>query len=163
MTDSKRAAHLVVRIDRIMSAPPHDVYRAWLDPDTVSQWMVPGSLGVRKAEIDERVGGRYRIWQTDGGADAGGFECELVELVPDQKLVFKWGFVGPDRKRRAALDSVLTVTLQSAPNECTALTLVHERLDALADAMPYIAENVGQGWKLALEKLGDLLSRPRSA
>ena len=33
------------------------------------------------------------------------------------------------------------------------LTLVHERLDTLAAAMPQVAANVGPGWGSALNKL----------
>jgi len=33
---------------------------------------------------------------------------------------------------------------------------VHERLDALAAAMPQVAENVGPGWDSALGKLAAL-------
>jgi uncharacterized protein YndB with AHSA1/START domain len=61
------------------------------------RWLAPGGLEVTRAEVDERVGGRYRIWQADAGSEVGGFERELVELVPNQRIVFRWGFVGPDR------------------------------------------------------------------
>jgi hypothetical protein len=47
----------------------------------------------------------------------------------------------------------LTITLREAPGGRTALTLVHERLDALRAAMPYVADNVGLGWEMALDKL----------
>jgi hypothetical protein len=50
-------------------------------------------------------------------------------------------------------DSLLTITLREAPGDATALTLVHERLDELAAAMPHVAENVGLGWELVLAKL----------
>ena len=58
-----------VRLQRTIPAPPHAVYRAWLEPDLVRQWMAPGSLEVKRVEIDERVGGRYSVWQTDSGAE----------------------------------------------------------------------------------------------
>ncbi len=90
------------------------------------------------------------------GADAGGFECELLELVPDQRLVFRWGFVGPERTHGPTYDSLLTVTLREAPDGATLLTLVHERLDELAAAMPRVAESVGPGWQMVLDKLAAL-------
>jgi hypothetical protein len=39
------------------------------------------SLEVKRVEIDERVGGHYRVWQADSDSDVGGFDCELLELV----------------------------------------------------------------------------------
>jgi uncharacterized protein YndB with AHSA1/START domain len=143
-----------VRLQRNIPAPPEQVYRAWLEPDLLRRWLAPASLEVTRAEVDERVGGRYRIWQANAAGEVGGgFECEILELVPAERLVFRWGFVGPDRSAGPAYDSLLTVTLEGAAGGATTLTLVHEQLDALHAAMPQVAENVSVGWEMALEKL----------
>jgi uncharacterized protein YndB with AHSA1/START domain len=147
------AEQAVVRLQRTIPALPCRVYRAWLDPDLLRRWLAPGSLEVTRVEVDERVGGHYRIWQGDAEGEAGGFECELLELVPDQRIVFRWGFVGPKRLKGPAYDSRLTITLRETPDGATELTLVHERLEALRAAMPYVAENVGPGWDMVLDKL----------
>ena len=141
-----------VRLQRTIPAPPREVYRAWLEPALLQRWMAPGRLEVKRAEVDARVGGHLRIWHADAGFDVGGFDCEIVELVPDERLVFRWGFVGPDRTG-PVYDSRLTITLEAAPGNATALTLVHERLDVLAAALPDVAKNVEAGWDLALDKL----------
>ena len=107
----------------------------------------------KRVEIDERVGGRYSVWQTDSGASVGGFECEILELVPDERIVFRWGFVGPRRAEGPVFDSRLTITLREVDRGSTLLTLVHERLDELARAMPDVADKVRLGWELVLEKL----------
>ena len=142
-----------VRLERTIPATPHQVYRAWLEPELLRQWMAPGGLEPTRAEVDERPGGRYRIWHADAGTEAGGFDCEVLELVPDERLVFRWGFVGPDREAGPSYDSLLTITLRAAADGGTVLTLVHERLEALAAAMPQVAANVGTGWESALDKL----------
>ncbi|MGI8450626.1 MAG: SRPBCC family protein [Streptosporangiaceae bacterium] len=146
-------SHAVVRVERTIPAPPQLVYRAWLDPELLQRWMAPGSLTMARAEVEEWPGGHYRIWQEDSGRDAGGFEAELLELVPDERLVFRWGFVGPERTGGPVFDSLLTVTLGQDPAGGTRLTLVHEQLDELAEAMPRVAENIGPGWETALTKL----------
>jgi uncharacterized protein YndB with AHSA1/START domain len=148
----------VVRLERTIPAPPDRVYRAWLDPGLLTRWMAPGDYAITHAEVDERVGGHYRIWHTDAGSAAGGFDCELTELIPGQRIVFRWGFVGPDRRREPAFDSILTITLREAPGGATFLTLLHERLDDLAAAMPEVAANVGSGWDNVLDKLADMLA-----
>ncbi len=149
----KSKEHAVVRLERTIPAPPQRVYRAWVEPDLLRRWMAPGGLEVQRVEVDERVGGHYRLWHADTDSDVGGFDCELIELVPDQRIVFRWGFVGPERTNGPAYDSLLTVTLREAPGGVTALTLVHEHLEELAAAMPRVAENVGAGWAQVLEKL----------
>jgi uncharacterized protein YndB with AHSA1/START domain len=158
MTESteRSEGHTVVRLQRTIPAEPAKVYRAWLDPELLRQWMAPGSLSVTRAEVDERPGGRFRIWQADAGRDAGGFDAELLELIPDRKLVFRWGFVGPPRETGPRFDSLLTITFDAAGGG-TLLTLTHERLDTLAAAMPEVADQVEAGWGLALDNLTNLM------
>jgi uncharacterized protein YndB with AHSA1/START domain/DNA-binding transcriptional ArsR family regulator len=151
------AEQAAVRLHRTIPAPPERVYRAWLEPDLLRRWLAPGSFEVTRVEVDERVGGRYRIWHASADGDVGGFECELLELVPSQRIVFRWGFVGPERAAGPAYDSLLTITLAEAPGGATALTLVHERLDALHAAMPEVAEDVGPGWAMVLDKLAEAI------
>jgi uncharacterized protein YndB with AHSA1/START domain len=148
----------VVRVERLIPAPPGQVYRAWLDPDLLARWMAPGSVTMARAEVQEWPGGSYRIWQEESGRDAGGFEAELLELVPDERLVFRWGFVGPERTDGPVFDSQLTITFSPDPAGGTLLTLVHEQLGELAAAMPGVAENVGPGWEAALAKLAAALA-----
>jgi uncharacterized protein YndB with AHSA1/START domain len=142
-----------VRLQRRIPAPPDRVYRAWLEPDLIRRWLSPGDIEVGSVEVEERVGGRYRIRHEDAADDAGGFECELVELTPAERIVFRWGFVGPARQSGPIYDSLLTVTLAEAPGGETELTLVHERLDDLREALPEVADAVGRGWTSALDKL----------
>jgi uncharacterized protein YndB with AHSA1/START domain len=159
----KRGQIPAVRLERVIPAPPREVYRAWLDPDLLRRWLAPGGITVKRAEVDARIGGRFRIWHAESGSDVGGFECEIVELVPDARIVFRWGFVGPERTAGPVFDSRLTITLRDATGGATALTLLHERLEDLAAAMPHIAESVEVGWELVLEKLDVLLAAGRDA
>lgn len=147
------AEQAVVRLQRTIPATPERVYRAWLEPELLRRWLAPASFTVTRAEVDERVGGHHRIWQAGADGDVGGFDCELLELVPNQRIVFLWRFVGPERIADPAHDSRLTITLREAPGGGTALTLVHERLDAIDAAMPGMAENAKRGWDQALEQL----------
>jgi len=151
------ADRAVVLLQRTIPAPPHRVYRAWLEPELLRRWLAPGSLEVTRVEVDERVGGRYRIWHGSAEGDVGGFECELLELVPCRRIVFRWGFVGPERLAGPVYDSLLTVTLDEAPGGATALTLVHERLDDLDAALPDVAKSVGPGWEMVVGKLAAIL------
>ena len=143
----------VVRLVRIIPAPPNRVYRAWLDPELLRHWLAPGAMQVNRIEVDERVGGHFRVWQGTDDGDAGGFECEILALEPGHRIVFRWGFVGPARTDGPVFDSLLTVTLVDSPDQSTTLTLVHEKLDALRAAMPAVADEVGAGWAMVLDKL----------
>ena len=148
----------VVRLERTISAPPHEVYRAWLNPELLQRWLAPGGITVKRADVDARVGGQFRIWHQDSGVDIGGFECEIAELIPDERIVFRWAFVGPERTAGPVYDSLLTITLRATSGGATLLTLLHERLDDLAAGLPDVASSVEVGWELVLEKLTTMLS-----
>lgn len=147
------AERAVVRLQRTIPAPPDRVYRAWLEPDLLRRWLAPAGLAVTRIEVDERVGGHHRTWQAGPDGEAGGFDCELLELVPNERIVFLWRFVGPERVADPAHDSRLTITLREVRGGATELTLVHERLDALDAAMPGMADATATGWGMALDKL----------
>jgi uncharacterized protein YndB with AHSA1/START domain len=70
---------------------PEKVWRAWTDPQAIAKWWGPGGQDpVSLAELDLRVGGRFRI--VFGGPTGTQHECAGVykEVVPDRKLVFTW-------------------------------------------------------------------------
>jgi uncharacterized protein YndB with AHSA1/START domain len=155
MTDAV-APPLIVHIERTFSAPPARVYGAWLDPEIVKVWMAPGPFKVARAEIEPHVGGHYRIWHASGDEIAGGWESEILELVPDQRIVFAWGIAGPDREAGPVFDSRLTVTFAENDEGGTDLTLLHEHLDEFAAAMPDVAAQFEPGWQMVLDKLATL-------
>src|SRR5262249_51243119 len=78
-------------LTREYAAPPESVWRAWTDAKALKQWWgpTPGEK-VSVAEVDVRVGGRYRI--CFGGADGNEHECAGVykEVTKPKKLVFTW-------------------------------------------------------------------------
>jgi uncharacterized protein YndB with AHSA1/START domain len=142
-----------VHVRRTIPASPERVYRAWLDPQQIARWFAPSGFTVHKAEVDERVGGRLRIWHVDfAGNDVGGSESEIVELIPGERIVLDWQFVGPDRTTDPVMATRLTITFAATPDG-TQLDLVHDRLDGLRDRYPSIAEQVGPGWESALDGL----------
>ena len=142
-----------VRLERLLPAAPDQVYRAWLDPDILLRWFAPEGFSPAGVEVDERVGGRLAVWHAGAdGEDLGGAECEIVDLVPAERIVLRWTFVGRDRVVEPDHASLLTVTLRPA-GAGTLLTLVHDRLDGLGAAMPDVAGQVENGWSGTLDRL----------
>ncbi len=121
-----------VTLRRTIFAPPAEVYRAWLEPDLLRWWLAPLGFTVTHVEVDERVGGRYWAWGQDESGAIGGFDCELVELIANRRLVFRWRFVGWDGSVQPQPDSRLTVSLRRTSGNATKLSLVHDGLHALA-------------------------------
>ncbi len=151
-------AYPAVRVQRTLPFPRERVFRAWLDPDTMVRWFVDPTFTDGRAEVDERVGGHHRIFQVDPqGALTGGSENRILELVPPERIVLAWRFAGPDRDEDLSPETRITVTFaEPRPGE-TELTVVHERLDELAAAMPRVAGHIETGWNDTLDRLAPVL------
>ena len=80
--------HLVVR--RHIAASPERVFAAWTQPEHLRAWWGPAGVSCPEAEVDLRVGGRYRIAnQMSNGAVvwiAGVFE----RVDEPARLVYSW-------------------------------------------------------------------------
>lgn len=80
---------------------PEKVWHAWTDPQAIAKWWGPGGGNdpVSLAELDLRVGGRFRI--VFGGPQGRDHECAGIyrEVVSNRKLVFTWCWPNstPDR------------------------------------------------------------------
>ena len=111
-----------VSIRRTYPVAPDKVWRAWTQPQALSQWFGPGATPSRaEAEIDLRVGGRYRIAFPMPNGEKNEASGEYLEVVPNRRLVFTWAWKGtPERVSRVTID------LQPAAGG-TELRFVHDR------------------------------------
>ena len=146
--DGEPAARPSLTLTRRFAAAPEKVYAAWTDPEKLAQWFGPGAVevGSVKADIDLRVGGRYRISFNARGEynQVGGV---YREVVPDARLVFSWAWHStPER------ESLVTVSLK-ADGAGTLLTFHHEQF---ADTTA--RDNHQRGWTELLGKLEKFLA-----
>jgi len=116
----------------VIRAPRALVFRYFTDSARFARWWGAGS------SIEGRPGGALRIVYP-GGAVASG---EVLELVPDERIVFSYGYEG-EGKLIAPGGSRVTVTLADDP-EGTRLTFLHELADAGA------RDQHVQGWRYQL-------------
>ena len=76
-----------ILITREFNAPRHLVYEAWTKPELVKRWWSGKRGEMILAEIDLRVGGRWRyVMVADGGAEVA-FNGEYREIVPNERIV----------------------------------------------------------------------------
>jgi uncharacterized protein YndB with AHSA1/START domain len=131
-------------LKRRLHAPPEKVYAAWTEPEKLVHWFgpsqtVPGSV---HAEMDVRVGGRFRVsFRTENGEhhEVGGV---YREVVPNEKLVFSWAWhTTPER------ESLVTVSMR-ADGDGTLLTLHHEQFFDQA-----ARDGHERGWTGTMDKL----------
>ena len=138
-----------VTLKRRLNAPAEKVYAAWTEPAQIAHWFGPSETvaGSVHAEMDVRVGGRFRVsFNTVDGEyhEVGGI---YREVAPNEKLVFSWAWhTTPER------ESLVTVLIRKE-GEGAMLTLTHEQFfdEAARDGHK-------RGWTGTLDKLEHYLS-----
>jgi len=137
-------------LDRTYPVAPEKVWRAWTDPEAVKRWWGPGpGEPVSLAELDVRVGGRFRI--VFGGPDGKAHECAGVyrEVMPNRKLVFTWTWPNSTPER----ESLVTITFRPA-GKGTELVFLHEQLFD-----EKVRDDHKRGWSGSLDKLERYLAQ----
>jgi uncharacterized protein YndB with AHSA1/START domain len=136
-----------LHLTKLIRARRERVFEAWTNPELIKQWMGPGDITVPAAQVELKVGGRYRMEMDNAGKQLAVYG-EYVEIVPNRKLVFTWGWEGPNR-----CETLVTVRFEDKDGG-TEVTLLHERF-ANADDMG----RHEHGWTGSLAKLATVVER----
>ncbi len=146
-------------IERTLTFSPERVFDAFTDPDQLTKWWWPAGFSCPAAEVDLRVGGKYRLameWPGSFPAAAqfshymGG---EYYEIDRPRRLVMSGRAVNDEQGELFA--TLIEVTLE-ARDGGTALTVRQSYFEPMppAEAMA----GAEQGWSEQLDKLGRLLT-----
>ncbi len=153
-------AEVAIRIERILGAPPDRVFRAFLDPDLMRQWIAPDDLDIDRISVDARVDGRVEVWHSRHGVSTGKFEGRFVKIDPPRELAYHWAFVGTEPEQGEYFDTLVTVQLRAWGDGQTQVTVVHERLGELRRGAPHVYERLVPGWENCLDKLDRTARKP---
>ena len=111
-----------ILITREFDAPPDLVYKAWTTPELVKRWWSGHRGEMKSAEIDLRVGGRWRYVMVANGGFEVAFHGEYREIVPEERIVTTEVYELPDAPEG---DGALnTVTFSEADGRTTLTILV---------------------------------------
>lgn len=132
---------LVLR--RVYPVAPDKVWRAWVEADALRIWFGQSGAAGWQAELDVRVGGRFRFAMEH--ADGARYDARGVyrEVAPGRRLAFTWTW----QSREEAAEAVITV--EFAPLDGG--TEMVFRLDPLTDPRERDA------WRADFKRLGTLL------
>ena len=134
-------------VKRTIPATVDELFDAWLDPESLAQWMLPGDHQRNTVSVDARVGGTFEIvMHHQNGAKRHYGEYRVIER--NKKLVFTWY---SDATHHT--ETLVTVEFNTA-SASTEIVLTHERLPDHETGLGHT-----RGWTRALELLGDFLKR----
>ena len=137
-----------ILITREFDAPKHLVYKAWTTPELVKRWWHACRGEATIAEIDLRVGGKWRyVMVTDDGMEVG-FHGEFREIVPNERIVSTEVYEGfPEG------EALNTLTLTEADGRTTLTILVQHSSKEHRDA------HVDSGMEAGMQDAMDLLEQ----
>jgi uncharacterized protein YndB with AHSA1/START domain len=143
----------VIRIIRDFDAPREKVFRAWIEPELVAQWLGPKSTTMRIDQWDARTGGNYRYAALQDGEEVAAFFGSFHEVRPHERLVQTFTWEGmPDG---VSLETMTFEDLGDGRTRTTGVSVV-ENLEA-RDAI--MASGMEVGVYEGYEKLDALLAR----
>jgi uncharacterized protein YndB with AHSA1/START domain len=139
-----------ILITREFNAPKHLVYKAWTTPELVKRWWNAKRGEVTIAEIDLRVGGRWRYVMVAEGGQEVGFHGEYREIVPNERIVSTEVYEG--MPEGAPEEGTLnTATFAEADGRTTLTILVQAPSKEIRDAI------IDSGMEAGMQDAMDLL------
>jgi uncharacterized protein YndB with AHSA1/START domain len=137
-----------ILITREFDAPKHLVYKAWTTPELVKRWWHANRGEATIAEIDLRVGGRWRyVMVADGGFEVG-FHGDYREIVPNERIVSTEVYEGMPEG-----EAVNTLTLTEVDGRTTLEILVQHASKEHRDA------HINSGMEDGMQDAMDLLEQ----
>jgi uncharacterized protein YndB with AHSA1/START domain len=141
-----------LRLERSLDATPERVFAAFLDPRGLEEWFGPNGFTCRRAELDARAGGRYRLTMQPPEGEVFHIAGEFRELDPPRRLAFTFLYEEPDPDDR---ETVVALAFEPAGGG-TRLVL---------DQGPFKTETRLElhraGWTDTLERLARALGQSR--
>ena len=137
-----------VRLHRVLATKPEKIYRAFLEPDAIAQWIPPNGFTCVVHQLEPKVGGSHRMsFRNFTTGHSHSFGGQYLELVPNERLRYTDSFDDPN------LPGEMTVTVSlNKVLVGTELTITQE---GVPDAIPVEACYVG--WQQSLENLAKLV------
>ncbi len=137
-----------ILIKRDFDAPRHLVYRA-STPELIKRWWHAERGQVTAADVELRVGGRWRwVMVTDRGFEVA-FHGEYREIVPNERLVYTAVFEGAPGGDEGGV--VVTLTLAEQGGRTTVTEHVRAPSPEVRDAI------INSGMEAGMQDAMDLL------
>ncbi|MGH3599612.1 MAG: SRPBCC family protein [Pseudonocardiaceae bacterium] len=137
-----------ILITREFDAPKRLVYKAFTTPELIKRWWSGGNGDVTAADVDLRVGGRWRYVMAANGGFEVAFHGEYREVVPDERIVCTEVFEGVPEGEGGPAVCTYTFTEKDGRTTLTLLTelATKEERDTILDSG--MESGMQAGWDL---------------
>jgi len=137
-----------IRLHRVLKTSAEKVYRAFLTPEALAQWLPPNGFTAVFHRLEPKVGGTFRASFTNFTTQQShSFGGKYIELIPNQKIRHTDEFEDPN------LPGTMYVTATIKEVSCGVELTVTQ--DGIPEMIPL--ENCYLGWQESLDSLACLV------
>jgi uncharacterized protein YndB with AHSA1/START domain len=145
------ATHEITReivVDDVFPHTPETIWKTLTSGELMGRWLM------QPTGFEPVKGNRFTYQTTPAGAWDGVIHCEVLEVIPNQRLAYAWkGGHDGNAGYGSRLDTVVTFTL-SREKEGTRLQLVHSGF--VLPQNEHAFNVMGGGWKKVVPRIGEI-------
>ena len=136
-------------VDELFPHAPETIWKTLTNGELMGRW-----LGMTPTGFEPVKGQRFTYQTTAAGAWDGVIHCEVLEVIPNQRLAYAWrGGHQANAGYGSRLDTMVTFTLSKAENG-TRLRLVHSGFVLPQNEIAFT--NMSGGWNKVVPRIGAL-------
>jgi uncharacterized protein YndB with AHSA1/START domain len=135
-----------IEVDEVFPHAPEKIWKTLTTGELIGRWLMP-TTGFEAVK-----GKRFTFQTTPAGAWDGIIQCQVLEVMPNERLVYTWKSGHEENVGYgAALDTVVTWTLSKVGNG-TRLRLVHSGFVLPKNETAFTS--MSDGWKKVVGRIG---------
>jgi uncharacterized protein YndB with AHSA1/START domain len=136
-------------VDEVFPHAPETIWKALTTGALIERWIKMKATG-----FAAKVGTEFAFQTTPAGPWDGRIRCEILEAVPNRRLVYSWKSGDESNAGYgAALSTIVTFTL-TAVADGTRLMLVHSGFELPRNETAYTG--MSGGWKSVMGRIGEI-------
>ena len=122
MAETTSPVMFTLNMSRKINAPKDRVFRAWTTLEDLRKWWGPQGFTLPTAELDLRVGGKYRFDMSAPDGNVYVVGGTYLEIHAPDKIVYTWRWEGAPQES----ETVVTVEFREE-GAATNVILTHEK------------------------------------
>ncbi|MEJ0069494.1 MAG: SRPBCC domain-containing protein [Pseudomonadota bacterium] len=137
-------------VEQVFPHAPETIWKTLTTAELMSRWLHMNPTGFAPVK-----GTRFTYQTTAAGAWDGVIQCEVLEVVPNQRLAYSWrgGHDANNGQYGSRLDTVVTLTLEKLDHG-TRLRVVHAGFVLPKNAPAF--KSMSGGWQKVIGTIGAL-------
>ena len=145
MSEDVATEDRVLRLERLIAAPPERVFELWTEPELIAQWFGPDGYEIPSYALDVRPGGKWRTTMRSPEGKLHTVSGVYRVIEKPRRLVFTWAWDQDDGSR--GHETEVTVTFEPTPGG-TRLKLSQQTFQSRE-----VRDNHGKGWSSSFDCL----------